>query len=310
MRLRAGIITLLLSLLLPVVAAAQIPCRGVNTGSSDQSCWLIGGTFTPNASPGASLVVTQTLKAEEAAQALASVRIAPTLAEYVAGAAPAYFAALHVSFPTITAGSATDPTIGAALFVAAEGTGATANYGIYSAGAVKFHTTMVVDGISTQTGAVALNGGATVATAQTLAVTDADKLTVGGVIVPQSVEVSFHAGAAALMVDQSFFVATQAYTVTKVSYVSAVAETTAATMRVQVTKDTSTNAPGAGIDLLTNTSNAGFDNKAAANTVQVGTLSVTASDLILAVGDRLSVDFTVAATELVGVTITVTLKRS
>lgn len=162
---------------------------------------------------------------------------------------------------------------------------------------------------ATPSGTLTLTNGATVAASKTLAVTTADKLTVGSVIVPQELEVSFHGQAAGAMVDQSFFVATQAYQVTKISEVHAVAETTAATLRVQVTKDTSTNAPGAGTDLLTNTSGAGFDCKAAANTVQTGTLSATASDLQLAAGDRLSVDFTAAATELVGCTITVTLKR-
>ncbi len=137
----------------------------------------------------------------------------------------------------------------------------------------------------------------------------ADDLTVGGVIVPQELEVSFHGQAATAMVDQSFFLATQAYQVTKISFVHAVAETSAANLRVQVTKDTSTNAPGAGNNLLTNNSNNGFDGKATANTVQTGTLTATTADLQLAAGDRLSVDFEASATELVGVTITVSLKR-
>lgn len=148
----------------------------------------------------------------------------------------------------------------------------------------------------------------TVPTGVTLAIADADKLTVGGSIAPQVVEVSFHAQAAAAMVDQSFFVANRAYQVTAVRFVHAVAETTAATLLVQVTKDTSTNAPGAGTDLLTNNTNTGFDCKATANTVQAGTLTATAASLQLAAGDRLSVDFSAAATELVGVTITVSLK--
>jgi hypothetical protein len=121
-------------------------------------------------------------------------------------------------------------------------------------------------------------------------------------------EVSFHGQAATAMVDQSFFVADRRYQVVGVRFAHAVAETTAATLRVQVTKDSSTNAPGAGTDLLTNTSGAGFDCKATANTVQTGALSTTLSDLKLAAGDRLAVDFTASATELVGVTITVSLR--
>ena len=161
----------------------------------------------------------------------------------------------------------------------------------------------------TQAKATSFSENVTVASSKTLAVTTADKLTVGGLIVPQQLEVSFHAQAASAMVDQSFFVANQAYQVTAIRFVHAVAESTAGSLSVQVTKDTSTNAPGAGTDLLTNNTNAGFNCKSTANTVQTGTLSATASDLQLAAGDRLSVDFTAAATELVGVTITVTLKR-
>lgn len=141
------------------------------------------------------------------------------------------------------------------------------------------------------------------------AVTPADGLTVGGVIVPQHIEVSFHAQGAAAQVDQSFFIANRAYQVVAIKEVHAVAEATAVSLAIQVTKDTATDAPGAGTDLLTNNTNAGFDGKATANTVQSGTLTATAASLQLAAGDRLSVDFSAAATELVGVTITVTLKR-
>jgi hypothetical protein len=88
-----------------------------------------------------------------------------------------------------------------------------------------------------------------------------------------------------------------------------VAEATAGSLSLQVVKDTSTNAPGAGTNLLTNNTNAGFNCKSTANTVQTGTLSTTASDLQLAAGDRLALDFSAGATELVGVTVTVTLKR-
>lgn len=164
-------------------------------------------------------------------------------------------------------------------------------------------------GALTVAGAIAANGNLTVATSKTLAVTTADLLTVGGIIVPQHLEVSAHVGAAALMVDQSFFLATRAYQVVAASFVHAVAETTAANLRVQVVKDTSTDAPGAGTDLLTNNTNAGFDGKATANTVQTGTLTATGASLQLAAGNRLSLDFEAGATELVGVTITVSLKR-
>lgn len=129
------------------------------------------------------------------------------------------------------------------------------------------------------------------------------------VIVPEEIEVVMHAQSAAAMVSQSFFVANQAYQVTKVRWVHAVAETTAVSLDVQLTKDTGTEAPGAGDLLLTNNSNAGFDSLATANTVQTGTLTATTADLQLAAGDRLSAKFEAAATELVGATMAVSLKR-
>ena len=122
-------------------------------------------------------------------------------------------------------------------------------------------------------------------------------------------EVSFHAQLAAEAIDKSFFVANRIWEVIGARFVHSTAETTAATLYVQVVKDTGTAVPGAGTNLLTNNTNNGFDCKAAANTVQVGTLTATRASLIMAAGDRLSVDFSAAATELAGVTITVLLRQ-
>lgn len=156
--------------------------------------------------------------------------------------------------------------------------------------------------------ALTVPGNLTVSAGKTLTATDADSLRVGGVIVPQVLEVSFYQ-AAATMADTAFFIANAAYQVTAIREVHATAETSAASLKIQVTKDTGTNAPGAGTDLLTNNTNAGFDGKATANTVQVGTLTATTASLQLAAGNRLSVDFEAAGTELAGVLVTVTLKR-
>lgn len=92
------------------------------------------GSFGPNASPGFGLSYEGTLVAQEASHELAAVNIAPTLAEYLTGAAPDYFVSLRALAPTITAGAATNPTEGAALFIGAPGTGATNNASIYFAG--------------------------------------------------------------------------------------------------------------------------------------------------------------------------------
>ncbi|MBU2060175.1 MAG: hypothetical protein KKB38_20890 [Gammaproteobacteria bacterium] len=58
----------------------------------------------------------------------------------------------------------------------------------------------------------------------------------------------------------------------------------------QVEKLTAVEAPGTGANLLTNNANAGFDLNGAAETVQVGTLTAVAADLVLAIGDRLALD--------------------
>lgn len=122
------------------------------------------------------------------------------------------------------------------------------------------------------------------------------------------VVVQFWARANGEQVDQALFIANRAWQVTAVREIHSTAGTDASAVNLQVTKDTGTNAPGAGTDLLTNNSNAGFDLKGTANTVQVGTLTATVASLQLAAGDRLSVDYAGVVTALVGVVVTVTLK--
>lgn len=108
------------------------------------------------------------------------------------------------------------------------------------------------------------------------------------------------------LIDETFFVATRAMRVISISAVYSV--TNGAGQTVQVVKDTGTNAPGAGTDLLTNNTNAGFDLNLTANTVQTGTLVTTAGVTNLAVGNRLAVDFSsTPAAALVGLIITVCL---
>ncbi|MDM9583111.1 hypothetical protein [Nostoc sp. GT001] len=112
-----------------------------------------------------------------------------------------------------------------------------------------------------------------------------------------------------LCVDQPFFVADGAYLVTGVSYVHSTAGSDGSAVNLQITKDTGTTAPGAGTDLLTNNTNAGFDCKGTANTVQAGALVATEATRTLASGDRLSLDFAGTVTALAGVVVTVSLRR-
>lgn len=116
----------------------------------------------------------------------------------------------------------------------------------------------------------------------------------------------FALNANASLSDQCFFTATKNMLITRIDYVHSTAGTDGSAVTVQVTKDTGTDAPGAGTNLLTNNSNAGFDCKGTANTVQNGTLTATATALRLAPGDRLSVDFAGTLTSLAGVVVVVT----
>lgn len=107
--------------------------------------------------------------------------------------------------------------------------------------------------------------------------------------------------------DQAFFVAPQACIVSAAFYCHSTKGSVASSV-VQLTKDTSTNAPGAGTDLLTNNTNTGFTCDSANNVVQTGTLTATAASLRLAPGDRLSVDFAGTLTALAGVVLVVVLQ--
>lgn len=138
--------------------------------------------------------------------------------------------------------------------------------------------------------------------------TDFDTLTSNGERVPTRIPVTFAMLANASLADQCFFIADRAYEVVAISEVHSVVGTDGSAVSMQVTKDTGTNAPGAGTDLLTNNTAAGFNMKATANTVQAGTLTATLASKQLAAGDRLSVDFAGVLTALAGVVATVILK--
>lgn len=122
--------------------------------------------------------------------------------------------------------------------------------------------------------------------------------------VPRYVPVQFWMLANASLADQAFFVADRAYTVVAIKEVHSVAGTDGSAVSLQVVKDTATDAPGAGTDLLS----AGFDMKGTANTVQSGALAASAATLKLAAGDRLAVDFAGTLTTLAGVVVTVYLE--
>ena len=152
------------------------------------------------------------------------------------------------------------------------------------------------------TRSIALNGGATVPTAQTVAITDADALTVNSVIVPQFVVVNLGGMDANSISGDQCFIANRAYQVVAVRATWSHVGGSGAAATVE--KLTGTTAPGSGTAMLT----AAFDLTGTANTVGSGTLSATASDLQLAAGNRLGVKLSGTLTALTGLNVTVYLK--
>lgn len=138
-------------------------------------------------------------------------------------------------------------------------------------------------------------------TATTLAVTDADALTVGGVIVPQEEVIVWQIDASS--VDENIFIASDAWTITHIEEVHAVAGThgDSVTLMVRVCDGTETPANGDAAQ------NATIDLKGTANTVQAAALSATKT---LADGDRIALDYTGNLTALAGGVVTVHMARA
>jgi hypothetical protein len=118
--------------------------------------------------------------------------------------------------------------------------------------------------------------------------------------------VSFYLEATGDIIDaEAFFTASRPSIITGAKWSHAVAGDDGGGLKAQIVKDTGTDAPGAGTDILTNESNAGFDAQAAADTIIEGTLTGTAATLRMDPGDRLSLDFAGATATLAGVCLTV-----
>lgn len=102
--------------------------------------------------------------------------------------------------------------------------------------------------------------------------------------------------------DRTIFIANRAYELIAARESHATAASDSGTL--QVTKETSTEAPGAGVNML----GTAFDLTAAPNTVQEATMTSTTSRLLLEAGDRLSLNYVGALTALAGVTVTLSLR--
>lgn len=118
-----------------------------------------------------------------------------------------------------------------------------------------------------------------------------------------TVQTAFVQGAtAADALDTIFFIADREYVVTAVSAVWGTAEATGS-MDIMVEKLTGTTACASGTDILS----AAIAGTGTANTVNAGSLSATASALVLASGNRLCVDLSATPNEVANMVVTVTL---
>lgn len=107
-----------------------------------------------------------------------------------------------------------------------------------------------------------------------------------------SVNIEYNASS----IDKVSFVATRAYVVKAISGVPVTAGTDAGAVTAAIKKASGTTAIASGTALHSGTMNL----KGTINTVQNLTLSTTASDLQIAAGDRIGVDFTGTMTAAVG----------
>jgi len=117
----------------------------------------------------------------------------------------------------------------------------------------------------------------------------------------QAVEAHFFGQTTEAATDRVFFLATRPYYIQAIDQIHSVAA--GGTSTLQVVKDTSTNAPGAGTDLLTTA----FDLNATANTVQNGAIATTAGLRKLNAGDRLALDFANAIQSSAGISVSARL---
>lgn len=120
--------------------------------------------------------------------------------------------------------------------------------------------------------------------------------------------VTFNSQAAAgSLTEECFFIADRPYRILSISEVHSTAGTDVGSVNLQITRDRLTDAPGSGLDLLTNNTNAGFNLKGTANTVQTATFAEATP--VLVADDRLSVDPAGTLTSLAGVQVTVLLQQ-
>lgn len=176
---------------------------------------------------------------------------------------------------------------------------------IAAGGASDFDFSLSSGFFKTPQGTFTVTNGGTVPTAKTWAITDADKLTVGGVIVPQEMVLTIPIGASE--VDQTAFIADDAWQITKIEEAHSVAQNTAYpnTGNLSINKCTGTQAPNAGAHLHNTT----MWLNSTINTVVTPTLNAATGAVNLADGNRICLDFNGTMTTFAGGSVTIHMKR-
>lgn len=151
---------------------------------------------------------------------------------------------------------------------------------------------MIVEGDLTVNGTLTPSAGLTIGTSDTLAVTTADKLTVGSVIVPATLYWHFRVGPHASVTEYDLAVAQRAFKVVDIDVVPSTLQGGALTATLVKASGTATP-----VKTTTPLHTADAINlNSGAYTVQAITLTATAADLVFAAGDRLSIDYSAALT--------------
>lgn len=144
---------------------------------------------------------------------------------------------------------------------------------------------MTVNGTLNSGGTATLNA----VVSNTTVTAPADGIRANSVILPGEMVIRLDFSKAQITAGEinnsAVFIADDAWTITSIEEAHPVAETSATTLTVAVQKMTGTQALTGGI----NVTEAAFNLKAAANTVQTGTLSTTAGRTTLADGNRLGI---------------------
>lgn len=144
--------------------------------------------------------------------------------------------------------------------------------------------------ILTGSGGMIINGDASVSAGKSFAVTDADKLTVGGTIIPQTIPILVPLTSSLL--SQPIFIADTTYQITGTKCFYSVGALLNGAF--QVTVDSGTTAPGSGIAQLTSAINL----SSTTDTTYTGTLIATPTTINA--GDRITAKITGTLTSLFG----------